>query len=419
MASTSFLFSLRVIVSMSIAWVDKYAPKSLSEIVGQNNALEEIRVWAEAWEKGKKQKPLLLVGPVGTGKTATVRALANDFNWELLEMNASDVRSASNIRRIAGSAAASLSFSGKRRLIVFDEVEGIYAQDRGALNAIKEIIRQNNCPLILIANDEWNKKISSLRSECKVVHFKKIHHATIAKRLKQILLKEKRKVDERLIDLIARNSSGDLRAAINDLQTLVEGEEKPTPDDYEIIGSRNREANVYSVVQIILKSMSFDHPRQALQQLNEDPSFMIKWIEENIPKEYKKPEDLYNAMNRLSRADVFLGRVSNQQAYSFWRFASDLMSAGVALAKKEKYHEFVKYSFPSSIKLLSASKKDREILKSISFKIAKKCHVSSKTAAVDYLPMVREVMKKYPESFAKFFGFEDEELKFLGAKVKK
>ena len=110
---------------MTELWTEKHSPKSLNEVIGNSNAIEKIKQWATAWSKGKKQKPLFLHGVTGIGKTAAVQALVNDFDFELLELNASDDRDAKKIEKIAGLSSVSATFSGKKRLILFDEIDGL------------------------------------------------------------------------------------------------------------------------------------------------------------------------------------------------------------------------------------------------------------------------------------------------------
>lgn len=397
-------------------WTDKYTPQRLDDIIGHAKSIEEIQDWAEKWEKGKKQEPLLIHGATGIGKTATVLALVKEHGWELLELNASDLRNSKRIERIAGHASLSRTFSGKPRLILFDEIDGLYRQDRGGAGAVVRVLKSSEYPIILTANDIWDPKLSSIRSACKRIDMKKVHYATIAKYLEDLAEKEKLKVDKEIFSEIARNCSGDVRSAINDLQLLTQGMEKVTRKDLEVLGERDREDNIFNAIRIILKTKTFKESRDALKNLREDPDFILKWIDENLPKEYKKPEDLYRAYDYVSRADVFLGRVYRRQYYGLWRYASDLMSTGVSLSKEETYSGFTRYSFPSMIRYLSSSKSTRAMRKSIASKIGKQCHVSTKVAIKDYVPMFFELMKDKEKAvrLAAQFEFTEDELKFFG-----
>ena len=84
-----------------LKWTEKYRPKTLAQVRGNDKAVGTMRKWATAWEAGAPtKKGLIIVGKSGTGKTSAAYALASDLNWGVIELNASDARNADNIRRI-------------------------------------------------------------------------------------------------------------------------------------------------------------------------------------------------------------------------------------------------------------------------------------------------------------------------------
>ena len=92
-------------------WTEKYRPASLAQVVGNDRAVRTMRRWADSWENGApKKKALVLKGEPGTGKTSAALALAEDYGWDVIEMNASDHRNADSIRRVAGLGAVSETF---------------------------------------------------------------------------------------------------------------------------------------------------------------------------------------------------------------------------------------------------------------------------------------------------------------------
>lgn len=403
-------------------WSEKHKPRKLEDIIGHTQAAEKLTEWAKAWTKGKKQKAVVLSGGAGVGKTAIAHALANEFDFELFEMNASDVRDSKTIDKIAGLAAVSRTFSGKMRLILFDEIDGLTGtEDRGGASAVGRIVKEPQCPVILTANDIWDIKLRGIVFACDRIELKKVNYLSIANFLDKIAKKEHVKVDKEILRKIAENCNGDIRSAINDLQQIAEGREEVSEKDAEILMKRDREENMFDITRVILKTMDFNTSRNILNSTSEDPDFILKWIDENLPKEYKKPEDLFRAYEYLSKADIYMGRIHNRQHWGFLRYANDLMSAGVSVSKDAKYPGFTMYSFPSVIKYLSKSKPEREMRKTIAGKIAKTVHTSTRTAIQDYLPMYLELVKdkKLAPRIAAQFDLSEEELEFLKAKKPK
>ncbi|MFW5902616.1 MAG: replication factor C large subunit [archaeon] len=403
-------------------WADQFTPKSLKEIVGHTTTVKKIRKWAEKWEEGEeKSKPLLLHGPPGSGKTATVEAIASEYNWETLEMNASDTRNKKNIERMLGDASKSRTITGKKRLILIDEVDGLYRQDHGGTRAINKILKETNFPVILTANDAYNQKIKSIRSKCNLTKVRKVHPSTIAKLLKRIADQKGVEVKEETLKKIAENSDGDVRGAINDFQALAEGRKKLKEGDIQITGKRNKKIDMFKAMEKILKGRNFKEAQESLMKLDESPDFTLKWIDENIPQQYEKPKDLAKAFEKLSRADIHLGRVYKRQKYGLWRYANVLMGPGVSLAKEEEYHGYTRYKFPSLIRKLGSTKSKRNTRDSIASKIGEKCHVSTKIAKKDYLPMFQQMMKNKEKRIrlTAEFNFNEKELKLLGVSQRK
>ncbi len=349
--------------SRDLLWNDKYAPLSLSEIIGNEEAITQLKTWALEFERNKPQKPLLLYGPPGTGKTASARALAQEFNWTVIETNASDARDPKALTKVAGQNGKGLF--NEQRLILLDEIDGAF--DRGEVPEVVRIIKETKQPIILTANDVWDKHLMNLRSLCKLVEFKKVNMRTIATLLTGIAQKESVTMEKLQIDAIAKNSSGDVRSAIIDLQSGG-------------VSTRDREANVFEAVRNVFKTTEYQKSINASEHLDIDLDSFIKWIEENVPVEYEKREDVQKAFDWLSKADIMQGRIRRRQYYGLMKYIRAYSHAGVSLSKKEQYHKFTPYQFPALLRMLSASKAKRAALSSLSSKIAKTLHCSKRKA---------------------------------------
>lgn len=389
-----------------MAWTDDFAPEKLKDFAGNPSAIEELEKW-------DTKKPLLLVGPPGCGKTTAALTLAKDKDWELLELNASDLRSKKELERVAGLAAVSATFSGKKRLILFDEIDGLFRVDYGGAGAVLKILRESQSPIILTANNEYAKTLSSIRKECHVVKFKKVHYATIKHTLERICKAKNIDCDAKALETIAKANHGDLKGAINDLQSFAVGKTKLTEKDITEI-TRDRQENIFNAMRDLFKTMDYNTAKNAFDSVQEDPDLFMKWVDENIPREYTDPEDLYNAFEALSKADRYNGRIYRRQQWALMKFQLAMMTAGVALAKKEKYHGFTPYQFPTFIRKLGATKGKRAAKKSAAKKIGKEIHSSPHEVLSVHWPYLKLLAKKDPAGYAKQFDLDEKELEVLG-----
>lgn len=400
---------------MSQLWPDKYVPKNEGEFIGNSEIVRHTIEWAKAWQRGEKQPPLLLWGQTGSGKTALAYLVAGLFKWDVVELNSSDLRSKDVIEKIVGAASKNASFSGSRRLILLDEVDALTRNDRGGASAITSIIKETSNPIILTANDIFaDKSVSGLRFVCKAFEFKKINYVSMAVRLREILDVEKKEYEEEAVKELAKNSSGDMRSALHDLQTLSISE-KVTAYAVASMGSREREHKVFTVMRAIFKGESFSEVRNIRSAADLGNDMLFNWVDENIPRQYERPADIALAFDRLSRADIFNGRIMRRQYWGFLRYSSELMAEGVALAKERPYGGFVMYQFPGLLSMLSRTSGARALRKELGKKIGKKMHSSSHEIIARDLPYLRAIAKKRENalSLATLCGLDEKEIAFL------
>ncbi len=354
------------------------------EVAGNDSVREELKVWALNWQRNQKQQPIILYGPSGVGKTTLAFAVAEEMGWSVFQSSTSDLRNAESIKAILGAASSNSSLFSTRRLIIVDEVEYL---DRGGNVALQKILKESLQPIILIADDYWSVKLSSIRSLCYPLQLKKVGSVIVKDKLRQVARNESINVPEETIEKIAETANGDLRGALIDLRA-------------GIVSDRERQLNVFDAVKQIFKTTSFKEAMEVNWQFD-DLDFLVAWLEENAYLEYEKFEDFATSMHFLSRADIFKSRIRRRQNYSFLRYVAALGVGGVALSKREPYRKFVKYQFPSKIKNLAASAISRAMLKNIGLKLGEKLHCSLKQA----LPQIPFLQKSIG-----CFGFEENEV---------
>ncbi|MFH1471216.1 MAG: replication factor C large subunit [Candidatus Micrarchaeota archaeon] len=392
-------------------WSEKHSPKTINEVVGNPDALEKIKVWALEWDRGERKLPILVAGPPGVGKTCIARALANTHEWEFLEVNASDVSDKEKLEKLLMGAGTSSTLSGALKLIFIDEMDG--SPGRGVVPAIYDAAKNTRQPMMIAVNDLWNSSISSLKTACTIIEMRRVNVRSVAARLREIAKIEGLEVPEEKIEAIAGNSSGDVRAAINDLQSLA------WKGEWGLV-EREMGKNTYDCIRKLLKAKTFEEARSSTWGIDLEPEMLARWVEENVPREYDIPQDVARAFDSLSRSDVFYGRIRNRQYWGFLRYSGDLLTAGAALGKSEPYHKFTRYDFPNYIRKLSASKSRRAKEKKILEKIGAKTHSSNRRAR-SALGLVKLMMKRgeSENSVARYFLFDDEDVAFLTGKKKK
>lgn len=375
-----------------LSWTIKYRPKRINEVVGNEEAKKTFIEWINSWKKGNKAA--LIYGPPGTGKTVLVEAVANEFNYDLIEISASDKRSGDIVKKIVGAAISQTDLLGRKRLILLDEVDGINLnEDVGAINAIEEIIKNTNYPVVLTANNPWDPKLKPIREFCTLIEFKRLKIKEVVSFLKKICLSEGIEADEKALKFIAERNQGDLRSTINDLQALSIGKKKLSYQDVEWLASRDRKLAIFDTLKIVFSAKNCLWAKKALQMADIDYEMFFEWIYENVPYQLSDPNDLAKAMEALAKADLFLTRAKKIQAWELISYVIDLMTAGVAMAREKTIPKFVPIKFPERIRLMSKVKEVKEIQMKIGEKIGKKTHLSIKSAIKNYLLFIKFMFK--------------------------
>lgn len=400
-------------------WTRKYQPKKIKEIVGQDLAIKELKRFIIDFDKDKLKKnkkiknSALLYGPSGTGKTISAYALANDLGYEIFEINASDVRNKEQIEEKLGSVVRQRSLFSKGKIILVDEIDGLSgAKDRGGIQALLKLIYETTFPIILTATNPWNTKFSSLRSKSQLVEFKSLDYLSVFEILKEICKNEKIKAKDEILKTLARRAGGDARAAINDLQTLYE---KNKNIELAELGERNKTENMINALLRVFKTTDPKLAARAFDNVQEDINQIFLWIDENLPLEYDRPQDLASAYDKLSRADVFRGRIKRWQHWRFLTYINDLISAGVALSKDEKYKKYVQYKPTSRLLKLWWAKQKSFKKKAIAHKLAVHTHTSAKQAlkSIDYFRIIFKKNKKMANSITEQLNLDKEEIVWL------
>ncbi len=278
-----------------LLWAEKYRPRSLDEIVNQEEIVKRLKKFVEE----KNMPHLLFVGPPGTGKTTAAHALAHDLYGEnylqyMLELNASDERGIDTIRTKVKEFARSRTPPGVPfKIVLLDEADNMTADAQQALRRLMEMYTAST-RFILIANFP-SKIIEPIQSRCALFRFTPLKKEDVIARLKWICEQERCKYTEEGLETIYEISEGDMRRAINVLQAAA-AIGTVTPDIvYKVVGlAHPRE--IREMIKLALDGQ-FQRARDQLRQLMINYGLsgvdVIKQIHREIfSQELKLPEEL-------------------------------------------------------------------------------------------------------------------------------
>lgn len=396
-------------------WSVKYRPKKISDVFGNTDVVNRVKDFILNFKKG--QKPLLLNGPPGCGKTSSVFAVGQEFSYEIFELNASDDRNKNNIVERVGSSMQQASLFGNKKIILLEEIDGLSgSRDRGGLSEILKLLPKSQFPVIMTANNPWDKKFSKIRNKSELITISPPGYEEIAQALRNILDHEKLEYDDDVIKSLAMRNSGDFRGAINDLQILSYKKTKITKLDLDVLGDRNRTESIQNALMRIFKTFDNSVSLASFSEVNENIDEQFLWLEENIFREYKNKNDLSNAYNILSRADVFRGRIRKQQHWRFLSYISELLTSGISQAKQEKYSGVINYKQNSRILKIWIANQSNLRKKSISKKIAEKIHSSTSKINNEfnyYKMLFKNLSSEDIEQLSNFFDLDNQDLSVL------
>lgn len=261
-------------------WIEKYRPTTLEDVVGNNEIISYLRIIG----KQGNLPHLILTGPPGTGKTTSVLAIAkqllgDQFKQATLELNASDERGIDTVReRIKSFAIQKVTLpEGRHKIIILDEADSMTESAQQALRVI--ITEFSNTTRFVLACNDSSKIIEAIQSRCNIFRFSRLGNSDIKLNLKRIIDHEGITADDDGVEALLDTSDGDMRYAVNNLQSCVTG-----------FGSLTKD-NVYRIVDI---------PR---------PELMIKLFEKCSLKDFTVIKDtdklLSEGYNSLEILAVF------------------------------------------------------------------------------------------------------------------
>jgi replication factor C large subunit len=312
-------------------WSEKYRFKNIDQFIGNEQSRSDVIRWIKNWIKGTK--PLIIIGPPGTGKTSFVTSLASFFNYDLVELNASDFRNKSNLESIINPLLGNNSIFGKKILLFLDEVDGISGRDdSGGLNFLISTLKSSNVPIIMAANSK-NSKIKEVIKNSKMVEFYPLSPFSSYLLLQHLLTVEGRslELDQKLI--LIEKSNGDIRSLLNLVQSKLQG-------DYESLKSISKVLSVEDCVNLFFSSETVSLTKKILIQsdiLYLSPKFgstpeermrdiVYALFSSIVANEKKIPLiEMAKILDGLSQFDLYINKIYKNRNWHLLRYANDVL----------------------------------------------------------------------------------------------
>jgi len=366
--------SLQTSQVIKLMWSEKYRPQIISDMVGNEEPRAAIMEWFAKWKKGTK--PLLLVGPPGIGKTTMAYLVAKQFGYDMIGLNASDVRSKSRINEILTPVLGNVSVLGIPMIFV-DEVDGIHGRgDYGGAAALVDILKEPTVPIVIAANDDSLEKMKNIKKVVTTISFKRIPPRLLRVYLENILKKENVKLSPGSLIKVIDKSRGDIRSMINLTQSLINGFNPQTEISFEKI-------NVEDGVNAFFKANSIDEARSVLYSMQINPRDKINAFYSSIITSDIDNLTLAKYLETISDADMIYGKIMKTQNWRLLRYLNEIL---IKLYQNDDRIRYAKYNL--SWPLLNRIRWDGAKIKSLSSVMAKKLHLSSSAFVSICLPYV-------------------------------
>jgi replication factor C large subunit len=377
-------------------WSEKHRPRTVQGMVGNEDARFAAIKWLAGWVSGSR--PLLLVGPPGTGKTTLVHTLARQLDYDVVEMNASDIRNKEALQaRIMPVFQNTANLIGKKIMLFLDEVDGISGrEDTGGLDTLIDLMKEPTAPVIMAANEK-SLKIRKLVKACKMIEFKPVPSRLLILLLDHILQSEGVKLAPGDRKLIVDNSRGDIRSLLNSAQSRAAGYSTVSNKDIidvDIADAINGYFNAGSMeqaMQFITKAdVLYPDPRYRPISPEERRKDMLSALFSSIVSSHIEQHDLALLLDVLSRADMMVGRANASRQWHLLKYINSIIATGLYEKSRQKNIKYSQYVMPWPVMgpIFARSQSTRKILNELALAL----HISRSSAGLFVLPYFIRIM---------------------------
>lgn len=342
-------------------WIEKYRPKKLTDIVGNDKNLEQIHKWFTDFKAKKPgtKRALLLGGAPGLGKTSLAHVILEEYGYQIKEYNASDVRSKKlvqlNLYQLINISLVDklVDENCKPIGIIMDEVDGMSAGDKGGMAELIQFINPNRGkrsvkkedresaenrwipPIICICNSRHDKKILSLKKDCLEIVFQKPLATDLIQIIDRVCQNEQFEIAESSKKLIANYAQGDFRRLLFLLQNLYiihgsksMGNKKSIISDadvisqYQLFCQKEVELSLYETIDNLLNKRLT--PTETLKIYESDKSLLPMMVHENYvnfiaaqgaPTVFCQLEEIQDCIDSIIEGDIIDKTMYNNQSW--------------------------------------------------------------------------------------------------------